>query len=197
MAEHIGFDVDTINVHFVEGVISFEQLEEQLRAEIAGTGDDGATLIIIDTSASYFEGIDENSNPIMGAYARRLRRFTTFPGGPTVLVACHPIKNAGPDNLLPRGGGAFLAEVDGNLTATRSDTIVTLHWLGKFRGADFDPIPLELRSVTAERLTDRKGRAIRTVMAADMMAAVDIAVATGLPMVAHAQATTGTGFFCI
>ena len=168
MAEHIGFDVNAINVHFVEGVISLEQLEEQLRAEIAETGDDGATLIIIDTSASYFEGIDENSNPIMGAYARRLRRFTTFPGGPTVLVACHPIKNAGPDNLLPRGGGAFLAEVDGNLTASRSDTVVTLHWLGKFRGADFDPISLEFRNVTAEKLTDRKGRAIRTVMAADL-----------------------------
>ena len=28
---------------------------------------------------------------------------------------------ASDDNLLPRGGGAFLAEVDGNLTAKRDD----------------------------------------------------------------------------
>jgi hypothetical protein len=64
----------------------------------------------------------------MGTYARQLRRFTTMPGGPTVLVNCHPVKNASSDNLLPRGGGAFLAEVDGNLTCTRNDTVVSAHW---------------------------------------------------------------------
>ena len=42
-----------------------------------------------------------------------------MPGEPCVIVACHPVKNASDDNLIPRGGGAFLNEVDGNLTATR------------------------------------------------------------------------------
>jgi hypothetical protein len=42
-----------------------------------------------------------------------------MPGGPCVLVACHPPKNAGDDNLLPRGGGAFIAEMDGNLTGRK------------------------------------------------------------------------------
>ena len=46
------------------------------------------------------------------------RTLTTLPGGPCVLVLCHPIKHVSePEQLLPRGGGAFLAEVDGNLTA--------------------------------------------------------------------------------
>ncbi len=75
------------------------------------------------------------------------------------------MKNPGADNLQPRGGGAFIAEVDGNLTCTRSDTLVTLHWQGKFRGPDFEPIVLETRTVTVDRLRDSKGRLIPTVVA--------------------------------
>jgi hypothetical protein len=79
-------------------------------------------------------------------------------------VCCHPVKNAGGDNLLPRGGGAFLNEVDGNLTSKRDDTLVELHWAGKFRGPDFAPMTFQLRSVTHERLKDSKGRPIPTVL---------------------------------
>src|SRR5262249_19301658 len=43
-------------------------------------------------------------------------RELQLPGGPTTIINCHPTKNATDDNLLPRGAGAFLAEVDGNLT---------------------------------------------------------------------------------
>jgi hypothetical protein len=75
------------------------------------------------------------------------------------------VKNPGADNLQPRGGGAFIAEVDGNLTCTRSDTLVTLHWQGKFRAPDFEPIILETRTVTVDRLRDSKGRLIPTVVA--------------------------------
>jgi hypothetical protein len=76
------------------------------------------SLVIVDTAAAYFTGNDENDNVQAGSYARLLRSFTKeVAGGPTVLVACHPPKNAPPENLLPRGGGAFLNEMDGNLTA--------------------------------------------------------------------------------
>ena len=52
-------------------------------------------------------------------------------GGPTVTVSCHqPNKNANDDNLLPRGGGAFLAEVDGNLTCRKIDEGLELHTQG-------------------------------------------------------------------
>jgi hypothetical protein len=68
--------------------------------------------------------------------------------------------------LLPRGGGAFLNEVDGNLTGVKNDDVTTVHWQGKFRGTEFDPIPFEIvRNITASRLRDSKGRLIKTVIA--------------------------------
>ena len=91
-------------------------------------------LITVDTSAAYFEGDDENSNTQQMAHAVMLRSLTEMPGGPCVLIPCHLVKNATDDNLIPRGGGAFLFEVDGNLTAKRDDLTVEVHWCGKFRG---------------------------------------------------------------
>jgi hypothetical protein len=68
--------------------------------------------------------------------------LTTLPGGPCVLALCHPIKHViDPNQLLPRGGGAFLNEVDGNLSAwKRDEDIVELHHTGKLRGPGFEPI---------------------------------------------------------
>lgn len=166
MAECVPFDIDKIGVHFLEGVIDLDQLETSLRAEIAAIG--GARLIVIDTSAAYFLGEEENNNPAMGAYARRLRRFTSFAGNPTVLANCHPVKNASADNLIPRGGGAFLAEVDGNLSSARADAVVTMHWQGKFRGADFEPLTFETRMVKPKLLKTAKGKSIGTVYAAQL-----------------------------
>ena len=160
------FDHDTIDVYFIPGTFKISEMMERIRAEITAIGD--VTLILIDTSAAYFEGENENDNRQAGQHARRLRALTTMPGGPCVLVACHPPKNAGDDNLQPRGGGAFLAEVDGNLTARKTDGIVELHWQGKFRGPDFAPVTFQLRTVTHERLKDSKGRLIPTVVAAHL-----------------------------
>lgn len=166
MAEHVPFNVERMPVSFLDRVADLSELERQLKDEIDLLG--GARLIVIDTSAAFFLGDDENSNPAMGAYARRLRRFAAARGNPTVLVNCHPIKNASADNLLPRGGGAFLAEVDGNLTCARVEGAVTVHWQGKHRGADFEPLSFEMKSVTAKRLVTRKGKPISTVYAAQL-----------------------------
>jgi hypothetical protein len=163
MAEHIGFNIDTIDVHFIAGVFSLSEMEKRIQDETLAIG--GFSLVIIDTSAAYFLGDGENDNVQMGAHARRLRNLTTLPGGPTILALCHPIKNATADNLLPRGGGAFLAEVDGNLTAAKAGATTTLHWQGKYRGPDFEPMPFELCPVTADLLKDSKGRNIPTVIA--------------------------------
>src|SRR5262249_35177951 len=78
-------------------------------------------------------------------------------------VCCHPTKNA--ESLVPRGGGAFLNEVDGNLTCKRDDLAVELHWSGKFRGPDFAPLAFQLKVVTHERLKDTDGNLIQTVVA--------------------------------
>ena len=110
------------------GVYKLSEIGDRVCQELAHIHD--LALIIVDTSAAYYEGDDENNNVQAGEHARRLRRLVRFNGGPTVLVCCHPVKNAGGDNLLPRGGGAFLNEVDGNLTSKRDDTLVELHWGG-------------------------------------------------------------------
>ena len=47
------------------------------------------SLVIIDTSAAYFQGDDENNNVQAGAHARMIRSFVSLPGGPTIIVTCH------------------------------------------------------------------------------------------------------------
>jgi AAA domain/Toprim-like len=151
-------DID--NVHFVPGVFKFTEISERIHQEMAARD---LALVIVDTSAAYFETDDENNNMQALAHAKRLRKLSRLPGGPTVLICCHPTKNA--ENLVPRGGGAFLNEVDGNLTCKRNDLAVELHWHGKFRGPDFAPMFFQLKVVTHERLKDADGNLIQTVVA--------------------------------
>ncbi|WP_445222125.1 AAA family ATPase [Bradyrhizobium sp. Pa8] len=162
MAHHLDFDPDCVDVHFIAGTFSVAEMFERIKADVDKIG--GADMIVVDTSAAYFHGDDENSNTQLGAHARSLRKLTTLPGKPSVYAACHPVKNADPSNLLPRGGGAFIAEVDGNLTLNKGET-VKMHWQGKHRGPDFEPIHFELKTVTAPSLVDSKGRPVPTVMA--------------------------------
>jgi hypothetical protein len=156
---------DAARIWFIPGTFSIDGMRAKIEAEMARLG--GVDLIIVDTSAAYFNGKDELSNTEMGAHARMLRALTTLPGTPAVLVLCHPVKHVNePSQLLPRGGGAFLAEIDGNLTAWKHDgRIVTLHHSEKLRGPGFEPITFRLESVTTARLTDRRGRVIPTVQA--------------------------------
>src|SRR5262249_43780914 len=124
MSQQLDFDSETIEVYFVPGRFKVSELIQKICDEAAKLGN--ISLLIIDTSAAYFEGDDENSNVQLGAHASRLRELG-IPGGPTTIINCHPTKNATDDNLVPRGGGAFLAEVDGNLVCRRDDTVVRLH----------------------------------------------------------------------
>ncbi|UNK36555.1 AAA family ATPase [Shinella sp. H4-D48] len=163
MAYETGFNLDAIDVHFIRDRFSVPEALVAIHSQVEALG--GADLIVVDTSAAFFQGTDENGNTELGKHARDLRMLTTLPGRPCVMVACHPTKNATSDNLLPRGGGAFIAEVDGNLTLAKSDGSIKLYWQGKHRGPDFDPITLELKTITAPGLTDSKGRPIPTVMA--------------------------------
>jgi AAA domain len=161
MSDVLRFDADTIPVHFVEGVVSVSGTQERIAAEAEKLGGFGA--VIVDTSAAYFEGDEENDNVQLGNHARLLRKLTELPGSPGVLVGCHPIKSG--ENLLPRGGGAFLAEVDGNLTCKKlSDEIIELHWSGKYRGSSFEPVLFKVVTITSELVKDAKGRLIPSVM---------------------------------
>jgi hypothetical protein len=162
-ADKLGFDTNNIDVHFLPGVFKISEIGPRIYAEVTQIGP--VALVVVDTSAAYYEGDDENANVQMGIHARRMRALVGLPGEPCVLVACHPVKNATPDNMVPKGGGSFLNEVDGNLTCSKLDSVVTLHWQGKYPGPDFPPIPFELHTVTTDRLRDSKGRLIPSVVA--------------------------------
>ena len=163
LSEKMGFDPKAIDVHFRPGTCKLSELVPKIRQEVQSIG--GVSFVVVDTSAAYNESDDENANIQAGTHARLMRSLVTLPGEPCVVVLCHPVKNAGHDNLLPRGGGAFLAEVDGNLTCWKTDSLVSLHWQGKFRGPDFAPITFALETVTSSQLRDSKGRPIPSVIA--------------------------------
>lgn len=163
MAAELGFDPENIDVHFIAGTYNIPESIGEIKKAATAMG--GVDLVIIDTSAAFFQGDDENSNVQNGKHARDMRALTELPGAPCVFTAAHPVKNAGADNLLPRGGGAFLNEVDGNLTLAKAPGGARMHWQGKHRGPDFDPIQFELATVSAPELVDSKGRQIPTVMA--------------------------------
>jgi hypothetical protein len=164
LTREMGIDLEGADIHFIPGAMPLSQVAAQITAEVARKGMNVA-LVIVDTAATYFEGEDENSNTQLGEHARRLRSLTQLPGGPAVLVLCHPTKRAGEDDLIPRGGGAFLAEVDGNIALQKRDSLVVASVQGKYRGREFAPMSFELRAVYHPRLKDTKGRDIPTVVA--------------------------------
>jgi len=176
MAQQMEFDVEDVDVYFIEGVFKISENIDAIRREVEALG--GVDLIIVDSSAAFFEGDDENNNAQQGSHARMLRELTTVKGGPCVLVLCHPPKSAGEDNLQPRGGGAYIAEIDGNLTVSKNDMTVELHYQAKLRGPDFAPINFVLKPVTHERLKNSKGRLIPTVVAQYLSEAAQEEMAT-------------------
>ena len=164
MCDELGIDTDTAPFYFIDGVVNIAFNLERIRREAEAIPD--LRMIVVDTAAAYFPGDDGNSNAQLGAYARLLRQLTTLPSLPTGVVNCHPIKNATQDNLLPMGGSAFVNEMDGNLTLwTEGDKTTSLHWQGKFRGPEFDPVHFELRTVHSEKVKDDQGRVMPSVMA--------------------------------
>jgi hypothetical protein len=102
----------------------------------------------------------------MLAHAKMFRSLIELiPGRPCIIVNCHPVKNASADNLLPAGGGTFLNEMDGNLTTSKTESTVELHWQGKYRGPDFAPLHFLIKTVTHQDLKDKKDRLIPTCLA--------------------------------
>jgi hypothetical protein len=119
-------------------------------------------LVLVDTFAAFFDGDNANDSVQGGQFMRRLRPLTQLPGKPAVLVAAHPVKNAGKDQLVPYGSGAILNEVDGNLTLWRTPETshVMLHWQGKLRGLEFEPVPYHFMKTSCPQVTDSYDREI-------------------------------------
>jgi hypothetical protein len=149
-------------IYFIAGVFPIAELRTRIEIEADKLG--GLDLIIVDTSAAYFFGDDENNNKQAGDYARMLRSLTKVRGGPCVVALCHPTKHVKhADELLPRGGGAFLNEIDGNMTAWRTDTVVELSHSDKWRGPGFESMSFLIEKFTTPELVDAKGRLTPTV----------------------------------
>jgi len=124
-------------------------LLEQIKKDAATMGD--LTFVLVDTSVSFFTGDNENDNQQAYAHARDLRELSMLPGKPAVVVNCHPAAGAGKDltrdSCVPRGGSAFLNEIDTNLTVWAEGESAEFHWMRKKRGPDFSPILFEYRAI--------------------------------------------------
>ena len=155
---------DDAHIWYIAGQFNIADAYARISSHAESIG--GLDLVLIDTSAAYFLGQDEINNTQMGAHARMLRKLTELPGGPCVVVLCHPIKyTTEPSQLLPRGGGAFLNEMDGNLTAWKhDDNLIEFHH-GKIRGPGFEPMTFKLETIRTPTLTDADGRELPTVRA--------------------------------
>lgn len=170
LTQRMRINPETANMYFIDGVVPLSQVSQLIADEVRNKGL-APQAVFVDTAAAFNEGDEENSNNQAGDYARRLRALTTLPGNPCVIVLAHPAKNAGDEDLIPRGGGAFLNEIDGNIALRKLDSLVTAANFGKFRGAEFAPLSFELITVREHpKLRDTRGRHIPTVVAAAISA---------------------------
>ena len=78
MAQQLGFDLEDIDVYFIPGTFKISQMLKRIRTEIERIGE--VSLIIVDTSAAYFEGDEENNNVQHLRHARLLRSLTDDAG---------------------------------------------------------------------------------------------------------------------
>jgi hypothetical protein len=145
-------------------ILDRREKPEAVHAELARLAKiEPFALIAVDTLAAFFDGDNINDAVQGGQFMRRLRPLTQIAGLPSIIVAAHPVKNAGEEALIPYGSGAILNEVDGNLTLwKRADTgIVTLHWQGKLRGLEFQPVPFRFEVAGSPDVLDAKGRQVQ------------------------------------
>ena len=155
-------DLATTPIFFIRNVFKISKMKSALLQEIARVGGEFG-LIIVDTGPSFFEGVDANDRVGQLAHAKMFRELIDIiPGRPAVIVLCHPNKYAAEDGLIPAGGGTFLNEIDGNLTVSKKDTTIEMHWLGKWRGIEFAPLNFLLKPVVD--LVDINGRPMSTII---------------------------------
>jgi hypothetical protein len=124
-------------------------------------------LVIVDTNSAYYGYNDEQDNIMAKLQAQDLRMLSSFEGRPTVVAPYHPTKEAKRDNLIPRGGSGFLAEIDTNLCCWKDENtgIVELHYQRKIRGPSFQPLEFELLSRNVADFKQQDGEPVETVVA--------------------------------
>jgi hypothetical protein len=135
--------------------IPHKEIIEQLTRDANENGP--LQLACYDTYQAGFAGAQFNDNADALRHTQDLRLLTELPGKPSVLVACHPVKNASKDNLEPYGGGATMNELDGNLTLWNDNGRIELGW-NKVRGPEFDTRYFRIEKLGCPDILDNKGR---------------------------------------
>jgi hypothetical protein len=161
MVDRLKIAVDDLQLWFVPGAFNLADGLEPLADYVRSIN--GASFVVIDTGAAFLAAsniTEENNNLDVLRFALELRQLTNLPGRPAVLALMHPTKYAKREDLVPRGGGAFLNEVDGNLSlwADEDRETTELHWTGKLRGPSFDAVTFVLEKGTCPQLRDARGR---------------------------------------
>jgi hypothetical protein len=144
-------------------ILDRREKPEAVHAELARLAKiEPFALIAVDTLAAFFDGDNINDAVQGGQFMRRLRPLTQITGLPSVIIAAHPVKNAGEEALIPYGSGAILNEVDGNLTLWKKPETggVALHWQAKLRGLEFQPVPFRFEVAGSPDILDAKGRQV-------------------------------------
>lgn len=136
-----------------------DSLLAKIKEESAQFGE--MAFVLVDTSVSYFSGADENDNVAAYEHAAMLRMLTQLPGKPAVMANCHPTASSNRERCVPRGGSAFLNEVDDNYMVWADGDTSEFHWNTKKRGPDFDPLFFEYKV----RMVERYGTKAPTVVA--------------------------------
>ncbi len=157
----LGIDLDEIGDRLL--ILDSRAKPEAVHAELKRHAEqEPFALIIVDTLAAFFDGDNINDAVQGGQFMRRLRPLTQIAGLPSVLVAAHPVKNASEEALVPYGSGAILNEIDGNLTLWKNPQtgLVSLHWQGKLRGLEFEPVPFRFEVMGCPDILDAKGREV-------------------------------------
>lgn len=167
-AERMGFDPETIPVDIVRRSFALTDQVGRLLARAKAQGRP-YSLVIVDTAQAYFSGDDDNANVQQMQYAQTLRKLIDLPGGPAVIVLAHPNKKGDP--TVPRGGSAFLNEIDANAYLTKQGDIVKLHQHAKWRGPQFAPLTFELVRFETVGLKDADGLPIGSIIAVPVSAA--------------------------
>jgi hypothetical protein len=164
----MGLDPDALEIAVIPFAGPLSKYADTIRSECE-TRNVKPALVIVDTAAAYFDGKEGNSNEEQGDYARSLRALTTLPGEPCILVLAHPTKGAKDINeMVPRGGSAFLNEMDGNIGVARGEGgLIGAQAIGKFRGPEFTPLHFALHGIRdVPALYDaKKGKFRPTVVA--------------------------------
>jgi len=141
-----GVSLETLGKHMrvyrVDGEI--EACYAKIRAQRDAEKWEPFVSITIDTFSAYFGREDENSNTQTHEAISIMQRFTLPEwGSPTVIVNCHPSKEAKRDNMKPRGGGAIFGRVDCNMSLWNDGGMIEVHY-NKIRGIPWEPVTAEL-----------------------------------------------------